>query len=101
MDSAAAGDSNIRVAYELSDTGAAFTLELRNSILDIRPRLEANSDVTLRLSRSVLNQLFMQELSYGDAISQQLVEMEGSVLKLRSFGQAFDHDPGHPYLSLR
>jgi alkyl sulfatase BDS1-like metallo-beta-lactamase superfamily hydrolase len=101
VDPDAAGDKAISVAYELTDTGEAYTVELRNSILDIRPTTESDADVTLKLERNLLNQLFIGDISYADAIDQELLEVEGSKLKLRSFGQAFDRDPGHPYLSLR
>jgi alkyl sulfatase BDS1-like metallo-beta-lactamase superfamily hydrolase len=101
VDSEKAGDKHISVAYELTDTGEAYTLELRNSILDIRQELAAAPDVRLILDRKLLNKLFLGDISYADAIDQELLQVEGSKLKLRSFGLAFDRDPGHPYLSLR
>lgn len=103
VDPDAAGDKAISVAYELTDTGEAYTVQLRNSILDIQPTLQSDvdTDVTLRLDRALLDQLFLGDISYADAIKQELLEVDGSKLKLRSFGQAFDRDPGHPYLSLR
>jgi len=96
-----AGCKTVSVAYEIADTGEAYTLQLRNSILQIEAILASDADVSLRLDRAVLNQLFLGEISYGNAISEGLVEVKGSKLKLRSFGQAFDRDPGNPYLSLR
>ena len=81
-------------------TGEDFTLTLRNSILDVQPRLQ-NADVTLTLTRELLNQVFTQEIDYATAIDQDLITVEGSKLALLSFGRAFDRDPGHPYLSLR
>lgn len=101
VDSEEAGDKNISVVYELTDTGEIYTLELRNSILDIRPELSEDPDVRLTLDRNLLNRLFLGEISYADAIDQDLLAVNGSKLKLRSFGLAFDRDPGHPYLSLR
>lgn len=101
VDAEAAEGKALSVAYELTDTGETYTLQLRNSILHISAELAPDSDVTLTLDRPMLNQLFTGEISYADAISQGQVEVSGSKLKLRSFGQAFDRDPGHPYLSLR
>ncbi|MDP5069848.1 MAG: MBL fold metallo-hydrolase [Congregibacter sp.] len=101
VDADAADGKTISVAYALSDTGEAYTLQLRNSILDIQPTLLADADVVLRLDRATLNQLFLGEISYAEAMDQDLISVEGSKLTLRSFGQAFDRDPGHPYLSLR
>lgn len=101
VDAEAVGDKRVVLAYSLEDTGEAFTLELRNSILDIRPGLEEDTDVTLTLTRSLLDRLFMDEISYQSAIADDLIEIEGSKLKLLTFGRAFDRDPGNPYLSLR
>ncbi|EAQ98261.1 alkyl sulfatase dimerization domain-containing protein [Congregibacter litoralis] len=101
VDAEAAEGKTVSVAYELTDTNEVYTLQLRNSILDIQPVLAADADVTLRLDRALLDQLFIGDISYADAISNDLLAVEGSKLKLRSFGQAFDRDPGHPYLSLR
>ncbi|WP_439107455.1 alkyl sulfatase dimerization domain-containing protein [Congregibacter sp.] len=101
VDAEAAEGRNVSVAYELTDTGEVYTLQLRNSILDIQATTEAEADVTLRLDRPLLDQLFLGDISYEDAIDQELLEIEGSKLKLRSFALAFDRDPGHPYLSLR
>ncbi|WOJ92700.1 alkyl sulfatase dimerization domain-containing protein [Congregibacter variabilis] len=101
IDPQAAGDNAINVAYKLADRDEVYTVQLRNSILDIQPTLLPGADVTLTLDRALLDELFLGNISYADAIDQALLEVEGSKLKLRSFGQAFDRDPGHPYLSLR
>lgn len=101
VDAEAAGEKHITVAYRITDLDEAFSLELRNSILQLHDEALADADVTLTLSRDLLNQLSLQKLSYADAISQDLLQVDGSKLALRSFGQAFDRDPGFPYLSLR
>jgi alkyl sulfatase BDS1-like metallo-beta-lactamase superfamily hydrolase len=101
VDAEAAGDLQVSVAYSLSDRDEAYTLQLRNSILEITPELLPDADVVLTLDRGLLERLFLGDISYADAISQSLLQVEGSKLKLRSFGLAFDRDPGHPYLSLR
>ena len=101
VDAQAAGDRQVSVAYRLTDSGERFTLQLRNSILEIRPELLPDADVVLTLDRALLDRLFLAELGYADAIDQGLLQVEGSKLALRAFGAAFDRDPGHPYLSLR
>lgn len=101
VDSAKAGDRHLAVAYHLTDTQEAYTLELRNAILDIHEGVHPEADVTLSLERPVLNRLFTGELSYREALEQGSMTLQGSPGDLRAFGQAFDLDPGHPYLSLR
>ncbi|GAB5413903.1 MAG: alkyl sulfatase dimerization domain-containing protein [Congregibacter sp.] len=101
VDAEAAGDKHIIVTYRISDEAADYSVELRNSILEIHDRALPDADVTLTLSRNLLNQLSLQKLSYADAIAEDLIQVEGSKLTLRSFGKAFDLDPGDPFLSLR
>jgi linear primary-alkylsulfatase len=101
IDAETIGDKHLTIGYRFSDTDESFTLELRNSILQIHPRLLDDMDVTMTLKRSTLDQIFLQQLDYADAISQDLIDVEGSLLALRSFGQAIDQSDDNPYLSLR
>ncbi len=95
------GDKALAVGYHFSDTGEDFTLELRNGILQIHRRLLDHTDVSMTLKRSTLDRIFLQQLEYADAISQDLIDVEGSLLALRSFGKAIDRSEDNPYLSLR
>jgi alkyl sulfatase BDS1-like metallo-beta-lactamase superfamily hydrolase len=101
IDPQAAEDREISVRYLLSDSGEDFTLTLRHSILEVAQAAAAPADLTLTLSRATLDRLFLRDISYSDAISDDLLQVEGSLLKLRSFGAAFDRDPGHPRLGLQ
>ncbi|MGH1372382.1 MAG: alkyl sulfatase dimerization domain-containing protein [Cellvibrionaceae bacterium] len=95
------GDKRLTVGYHFSDTKENFTLELRNGILQIHRRLLDDTDVHMALERGTLDRIFLQQLDYADAISQELITVEGSLLSLRSFGKAIDRNDGNPYLSLR
>lgn len=101
IDAEAIGDSHLTVGYHFSDRDEKFTLELRNSILQIHSYFLDEMDVTMTLKRSTLDQIFLQQLSYADAISQSLIEVDGSLLALRKFGKAIDRAEDNPYLSLR
>ncbi len=95
------GDKHLAVGYRFSDTREDFTLELRNGILQIHRRLLDKTDVSMTLKRSTLDQIFLQKLDYADAIGQELIDVEGSLLALRRFGKAIDRSASNPYLSLR
>lgn len=101
VDAGAANASDVKVSYRIRDLEEIYTLHLRNSILDIQAQADETADVVLTMDREVLNRLFARQLSYGDAITQGLVEISGSKLALARFGKAFDNDPGQPFLSLR
>ena len=95
------GDDQLKIAYRFSDTEENFTLELRNGILQLHSVLLQDSDVTMTLARTTLDRVFQQQLDYADAIAQDLIQVDGSLLALRQFGQVIDQDQGNPYLSLR
>lgn len=94
-------DKHLKIGFNFSDTKEQFTLEIRNSILDIHTELLADNDATLTLSRDTLNKIFTKETSYADAIAEGLIEIDGSKLALLSYSKAFDMEAATPYLSLQ
>jgi alkyl sulfatase BDS1-like metallo-beta-lactamase superfamily hydrolase len=101
VDAESIKDKHIKIAYIISDTGKKFTLEIRNSILEIHTSVLADVDSTLTLKRSTLNKLFAKQITYKDAISSGEIIIEGSKLALLSYSKAFDNSPLAPFLTLR
>jgi alkyl sulfatase BDS1-like metallo-beta-lactamase superfamily hydrolase len=95
------GDKHIKVAYRFTDTDENFTVEIRNSILQLHPKKLPKVDVTMTMSRSLLDAVFRREIDYATAIADGRVQVDGSVLALRSFSKAFDTSEANPYTSLR
>ena len=94
-------DMRLKIGFDISDTKDQYTLEIRNSILEIHRSLHSDNDATLTLSRSTLNRTFAKELSYSDAIDEGLIEVSGSKLALLKYAKVFDTDTPDPYLTLR
>jgi alkyl sulfatase BDS1-like metallo-beta-lactamase superfamily hydrolase len=94
-------DKHLKIGFNFSDTKEQFTLEIRNSILDIHTELLADNDATLTLSRDTLNKTFTKETSYANAIAEGLISIDGSKLALLSYAKAFDMEAATPYLSLQ
>jgi alkyl sulfatase BDS1-like metallo-beta-lactamase superfamily hydrolase len=94
-------DEQMKIAFDISDTGEQFTLEFRNSILEIHRVIHSDVDATLTLTRDTLNKLFAGELSYADALSARKMQLEGSRLALFTYRKAFDTSPSAPYLTVR
>lgn len=101
IDAETIGDRHLKIGYTFTDSKEQFTLELRNGILQIHRRLLEDPDVEMRLERTTLDKVFRQELDYAQAISDDLIDVEGSLLDLRAFGKAIDNSPDSPFLSLR
>ena len=94
-------DKHLKIGFNFSDTKEQFTLQIRNSILDIHTELLADKVATLTLSRDTLNKTFTKETSYANAIAEGLISIDGSKLALFSYAKAFDMEAATPYLSLQ
>ena len=101
VDAEAIKDTQLKVGFNFTDTNEQFTLELRNSILDIHSALLSDSDVNLTLTRDTLNNIFTKKIGYPQAIAEGLIEIDGSKLALLSYAKAFDTSAATPYLSLQ
>ncbi|NND00930.1 MAG: MBL fold metallo-hydrolase [Gammaproteobacteria bacterium] len=101
LDAEAVDDDRLKIAYDIRDTGEKFTLEIRNSILDIHRSILPDVDATLSLERATLDNLFSERISYADGIQNGEISITGSKLALLSFAGAFDMSPPNPFLTLR
>ncbi|MFT4998901.1 MAG: alkyl sulfatase BDS1-like metallo-beta-lactamase superfamily hydrolase, partial [Flavobacteriales bacterium] len=101
VDAEAIKDTQLKVGFNFTDTNEQFTLELRNSILDIHSALLSDSNVNLTLTRDTLNNIFTKKIGYPQAIAEGLIEIDGSKLALLSYAKAFDTSAATPYLSLQ
>lgn len=97
----AIGDKHLKIAYHFSDTKENFTLEIRNSILQIHRWLLVDRDVTMTMKRTLLDSVFRGETDYARAIKDGLIDVDGSRLSLLSFSKAFDRSPANAYTTLR
>lgn len=94
-------DRRLKVAYKFTDTNENFTLEFRNSILQVHDTKLADSDITMTMQRATLNAVFRQELAYKEAIDNGDIKIEGSLIDLYAFSNMFDISPANAYSSLR
>jgi alkyl sulfatase BDS1-like metallo-beta-lactamase superfamily hydrolase len=100
IDAESIEDTHLKIGFNFSDTEEQFTLEIRNSILDVHSALDSNADATLTMKRETLDSILTKELSYAEAISEGNITLDGSKLALLSYAKAFDTKPAEPYLSL-
>lgn len=93
------GEERISVAYDIRDSGEQFTARLRNGVLLMEDGLDA--DAVLSMSRETFNRLVKRDIEAAGAIADGVIEFEGSLLALRSFGKAFDENPFMERLAVR
>jgi alkyl sulfatase BDS1-like metallo-beta-lactamase superfamily hydrolase len=100
IDAESIEDTHLKIGFNFSDTEEQFTLEIRNSILDVHSTLDSDADATLTMKRETLDSILTKELSYAGAISEGKITLDGSKIALLSYAKAFDTTPPAPYLSL-
>ena len=85
----------LSINFQLTDTGEAYALVLSNAVLKhtADTTLE-DADATLRLARTALNELVVEEVTAADLLAAGRIEVEGDAAKLAElFGLMDDPDP--------
>ncbi|MFK0089642.1 alkyl/aryl-sulfatase [Pseudomonas sp. NPDC090755] len=86
LDSDRAQGHDMTLDWVFEDLKQNHALILRNGVLTHRAdQLNGNSDVTVRLDKSTLDQISLRKLDFPTAIKQGLVKVEGDGKKLGDF----------------
>ena len=80
----------LKIGFSFPDTSEDFTLELRNEILVLSEGRAEDLDATVVMNRADYNDLILQKLSFGKALLNGTVRIEGSKLDAVSFFGSFD-----------
>lgn len=98
-----AASKHIVLGYEFIDTKEKFSLELRNSILEIRRELPQEYDAMLTLTRKFANKILRKEETTDSGIKSGDIKVKGDAAKVNEFYSVIDR-PGElpaPDLVLR
>ena len=99
-----AGTGLVRLPFrEFIDTKEKFSLELRNSILEIRRELPQEYDAMLTLTRKFANKILRKEETTDSGIKSGDIKVKGDAAKVNEFYSVIDR-PGElpaPDLVLR
>jgi alkyl sulfatase BDS1-like metallo-beta-lactamase superfamily hydrolase len=98
-----ADGTRISIGYKVKARDEEFTLTLRNSVLQVQPKLVNDVDVQVELSRETLNRLFDGEETYESAIEKGDVVIDGKLASLNEFFSVMDkrEELPTPNLALR
>jgi len=94
---------NITLGYNFTDTGEAFTLILRNGILEILDDLPAQADAIMTMERSFTNKILRGEETHMSGIANKNIALTGDNNKVKAFYAVMDtpSDKEAPFLVLR
>ena len=98
-----ASGKRITLGYDFTDTGEAFTLVLRNSVLEITPSLPANADAVLRLTREFGNKILLGQETFRSGVDSGAIVVKGKKAAVTEFHAVFDRpeELPDPFLVLR
>ena len=98
-----ASGKRITLGYDFTDTGEAFTLVLRNSVLEITPSLPANADAVLRLTREFGNKILLGQETFRSGVDSGAIVVKGKKAAVTEFHTVFDRpeELPDPYLVIR
>jgi alkyl sulfatase BDS1-like metallo-beta-lactamase superfamily hydrolase len=86
-----AEDDDITINLNFTDSGRDFTLLVKHGVLNYRvDRAASEADVTLRMARMDFVAMLSKRVELPDLIDAERASVDGSLLKLRRFGQLFD-----------
>ncbi|MDJ0849669.1 MAG: alkyl sulfatase dimerization domain-containing protein [Myxococcota bacterium] len=103
IDPERADGKRISLGYDFTDTGEAFTLVLRNSVLEIIPSLPEGADAVLRLTRAFGNQILLGQTTFESGIESGAIVVKGRKAAVTEFHAVFDRpeELPDPHLALR
>ncbi len=85
-----AGDKHLTVGFVFPDRDEAFTLELRNQVLEVRVGAEEDMDAVITMGRSVYDKLLVKKIGLLGGIASGDISISGSKMDMLSFFGSFD-----------
>lgn len=96
-------DVNMTMAFDITDTGEGYSLEIRNGIMQLHRRYIEDADVILHLEEATLRDVLQRKVNLPLAIAMGDVNLDGGPIAFARFFSYLDRsDPNAPLeLTLR
>lgn len=79
------------INWQFTDTGEQYAMNLENCALSYqRDRMRSTAQVTVKLKRTILNQVLMRQMTFGDAATKGELSVAGDVGKLMELMSVLD-----------
>ncbi len=85
-----ASGKRLTVGYEFTDTGESFTLQLRNSVLEITPTLPNPPAAVVRLTRAFGNKILRGEETLQSGLDSGAITIRGNPADVTALHSIFD-----------
>ena len=85
-----ANGKQLTVGYEFADTGESFTLQLRNSMLEITPSLKDRAAPVVRLTRAFGNKILRGEETLQSGMDSGAITVRGDPAEVKALHSVFD-----------
>ena len=98
-----ANGKQLKVGYEFTDTGEAFTLTLRNSVLEVTPSIADGTETVVQLTRAFGNRMLRDQETLQSGIDSGVITVRGNPADVQALHSSFDR-PGElpaPHTALR
>ncbi len=103
LDPVKSADAHTTVAFQITDTGETYAVEVRRGVAQVHEGLPAKVDATLSISLATMQKLIARQLTLIGALQSGEVKIQGSVALLTRFYGFFDPltTPEPPPLTIR
>lgn len=103
LDPVKSADAHATVAFQITDTGETYAVEVRRGVAQVHEGLPAKVDATLSISLATMQKLIARQLTLIGALQSGEVKIQGSVALLTRFYGFFDPltTPEPPPLTVR
>jgi alkyl sulfatase BDS1-like metallo-beta-lactamase superfamily hydrolase len=91
-----ANGQELEVGYEFTDTGESFTLQLRNSVLQVTPSLADNASSVARLPRAFFNRMLRGEETLQSGVNSGAITVRGNPADVQALHAVFDREDELP-----
>lgn len=85
-----ADGKQLSVGYEFTDTGEAFTLVLRNSVLEVTPSLTDGTAAVVQLTRAFGNRILRGQETLQSGMDSGAITVRGNPAEVQSLHAVFD-----------
>ncbi len=85
-----ANGKQLTVGYQFADTGESFTLQLRNSVLEITPSLPDRTAPVVQLTRAFGNRILRGEETLQSGMDSGAITVRGNPAEVKALHSVFD-----------
>jgi alkyl sulfatase BDS1-like metallo-beta-lactamase superfamily hydrolase len=96
LDPVKTADVHLIVAFQFTDAGRDYALEVRRGVAQLHESMPTQVDVTLSLTVNDLHRIMLRQTSFADALKAGEIKADGKTAELARFFSFFDAPASEP-----